>query len=209
MKREYLYIAAALIPLALLVMALLTIDEPSYQVVEETEGFELRDYAPFAVAETRVEGGFSESGDQAFDLLVDYVQGNNVGGRVIPMMAPVRQQPAEPGDQGLARGAAADGSPGGWLFQFALPKEYQLSMLPTPLDERVSLRLLEPGLVAALRYGGGWSEERYRAKERELLDAVRAAGLTAVGTPSFARYNAAFIPWFLRRNEVLVGVDRR
>jgi hypothetical protein len=209
MKRNYLFLAAALIPLVFVAMALLTIDEPRYQVVEEADGFELREYLPFLVAETRVEGSFSGSADDAFDLLVDYVQGNNVGGRVIPMTAPVRQQPANASNGGAVPVSAADAESDSWLFQFALPKEYQMSMLPRPLDERVDLRRLEPGLVAALRYGGDWSETRYRAKERELLDAVRSAGLTTVGTPSFARYNAVLIPWFLRRNEVLVGVDRR
>jgi hypothetical protein len=209
MKKSYLLIAAALVPLVLLLMALFTIDEPRYQVVEDAESFELRDYAPFLVAETRVQGGFDDSSDEAFNLLVDYVQGINVGGRKIPMTAPVRQQRAELGDEDLAFPAAGDGDSGRWLFQFPLAKEYQMSMLPRPSDERVGLRRLEPGLVAALRYAGDWSEARYLAKERELLEAVRAAGLAPVGTPSFARYNAAFIPWFLRRNEVLLSVDRR
>ena len=30
--------------------------------------------------------------------------------------------------------------------------------------------------------------------------------LEAVGTPVWARYNAPFTPWFLRRNEILIPV---
>jgi hypothetical protein len=35
---------------------------------------------------------------------------------------------------------------------------------------------------------------------------VARAGLEVVGEPVFARYNAPFVPGFMRRNEVLLGV---
>ncbi|MGE5154254.1 MAG: heme-binding protein, partial [Bdellovibrio bacteriovorus] len=60
--------------------------------------------------------------------------------------------------------------------------------------------------LAARRYSGRWSWENYRDNEVVLLKAVRAAGLTPVGPTLYARYNAPFVPWFLRRNEVLVEV---
>jgi hypothetical protein len=39
-----------------------------------------------------------------------------------------------------------------------------------------------------------------------LLDALQANGLVAVSNPVFARYNAPFVPGFLRRNEVMIEV---
>ena len=33
---------------------------------------------------------------------------------------------------------------------------------------------------------------------------LKAQGLAAAGDPVWARYNAPFTPWFLRRNEILV-----
>lgn len=225
MKRKYLYLAAALIPLVLLAMALLTIDEPRHQIVDTPDGFELRDYAPYIVAETEVTADFAQASDPAFRRLVDYVQGNNVGGRRLPMIAPVMQQrlqhpldtnttidrpaptQAQAQDQRPARESADDPTAQRWLFRFALPKEYRLPMLPRPLDEQVRLRRLEPGRVAALRYRGNWSEERFREKADELLEHLHVARLVPVGTPVFARYNTAFVPWFLRRNEVLIQVE--
>ena len=36
---------------------------------------------------------------------------------------------------------------------------------------------------------------------------IEERGLRPVGEPIFARYNPPFMPWFLRRNEVLVQVE--
>jgi hypothetical protein len=194
LKRKTLIAIAALIPLVMIAIALLSLPEPDFEVVAEGDGYELRRYQPFTVAQTRVAGDFERASEHAFARLVAYVQGGNRGGRNLPMMAPVNQQP-------VAEGASDE-----WLVQFVMPKEYPRSYLPAPTDERVSLQTLPGRLVAAHRYGGGWSEARYREHERALLQAVEAAGLRKIGEPVFARYNAPFVPWFLRRNEVLVEV---
>jgi hypothetical protein len=110
------------------------------------------------------------------------------------MLAPVMQQPT-----------AVDGDDG-WLMQFVMAKEYPLGMLPPPADETVTVRALPERLLAARRFGGGWDEARWREEARALTDAVARAGLEVVGEPVFARYNAPFVPGFMRRNEVLLGV---
>lgn len=219
MTRRKLIIAAVLVPLVLFAVAVMSLEEPEYSVIERTDDLELRRYEPFIVAETRVEGHFSDAGARAFRILVGYIQGENRGGRNLPMTAPVNQQPAHAGErrdgQRIETPASmtqrADGddreTAGVWLFQFVMPKEYGLAMLPEPLDERVTLRQVPERLVAARRYSGGWSEARYRDHERTLLEALRREDLTPVGEPIFARYNAPFVPWFLRRNEVLVEVE--
>ena len=60
--------------------------------------------------------------------------------------------------------------------------------------------------MAAARYSGRWTWENYRKHEQRLLEAVRAAGLTPLGAPVYARYNPPITPWPFRRNEVLVEV---
>jgi hypothetical protein len=61
--------------------------------------------------------------------------------------------------------------------------------------------------MAVHRYSGGWSEARYEEHERILLDALAIDRVATTGTPVFARYNAPFTPWFMRRNEVMIEVD--
>ena len=214
MNRKTVLITALLVSLGLFAYSVMSLEEPDYTVVEKTDAFELRQYQPYVVAETVVDGDFEAAGSRAFRILVDYIQRGNQGGRNLPMTAPVNQQPAGDGEPRADLLRAAPASPesspttGPWLFQFVMPKEYSLSMLPPPLDDRVKLRQEPARLVAARRYSGGWSERKYRDNERALLAALEEAGLTPTGVPIFARYNAPFVPGFLRRNEVLVPVQR-
>lgn len=205
MKRKALIAIAALIPLVMIAIALVSLPEPDFEVVAKGKGFELRRYPPFNVAQVRVSADFEHASKRAFEPLVGYIQGGNRGGRNLPMMAPVNQQPL---DEASASASAPTSTTAerAWLVQFVMPKEYSLSYLPTPADERVSLRRLPTRLLAVHRYRGGWGEARYREQEAALLEAVTASGATIIGAPIFARYNAPFVPGFLRRNEVLVEV---
>jgi hypothetical protein len=205
MKMKLLIAAVMLIPVIMFALALLSLDEPDYTLVEEHDGFELRRYAPLIVAETEVEVPFDTATEAASPLLVDYVQRGNQGERNLPMLAPVRLQLAADAP-GNATGDVGAGGDGPWRYQFAMPKEYRMSMLPRPTETRVTLRQLPAQLIAARRYNGDWSEERYREQEAALLDAVEAKGLVPISNPVFARYNAAFVPGFLRRNEVMIEV---
>jgi hypothetical protein len=38
--------------------------------------------------------------------------------------------------------------------------------------------------------------------------AIEKRGLKSIGEPVWARYDPPFMPWFLRRNEVLIPVER-
>jgi hypothetical protein len=38
---------------------------------------------------------------------------------------------------------------------------------------------------------------------------METQGLAAADDPVWARYNAPFTPWFLRRNEILVPLEKR
>jgi hypothetical protein len=61
--------------------------------------------------------------------------------------------------------------------------------------------------MAAVRYSGFWSEKGYLRYKVELESWIGRMGLTIVGDPIWARYNSPFMPWFLRRNEILIPVD--
>jgi len=76
------------------------------------------------------------------------------------------------------------------------------------LDSRVELRTVPERRMAALKYSGTWSKSRYEEKKEQLMEWIARRGLKQIGESVFARYNPPFMPWFLRRNEVLIPVDR-
>ena len=182
-------------------------EKAKYQVLERAENFELRQYAPRIVAETIVAGNFEEVGNKGFRILYDYINGNNVRKQSISMTAPVTQ---EAGSEKIAMTAPVNQEFAGekWRITFLMPSEYTLENLPQPLDKRIKLRQ-EPGsLMAAIRYSGTWSQKRYENKKALLQGAIEKRGLKMVGVPVWSRYDPPFMPWFLRRNEVLIPVQQ-
>jgi hypothetical protein len=89
-----------------------------------------------------------------------------------------------------------------------MPAQYSMETLPKPLDPAVTLREEPRRLMTANRYSGTWSKSRYMKREVQLRKWVEAQGLEQIGEPIFARHNAPYVPWFLRRNEVLIPVRR-
>ncbi len=180
----------------------MALEQPSYRVVERREDLEVREYAPYLVAETVVAGSREEAGNAGFRILAGYIFGKNKGERKIAMTAPVTQ--AEPAKIAMTAPVAQAGQEGRWTIQFMMPSAYTLETLPEPLDPAVSFRVVPARRVAALTYSGTWSASRYEAHLAKLRAALERAGLVAVGEPVWARYDPPYMPWFLRTNEILV-----
>lgn len=176
-------------------------EEPEYQVVRELAGFEVRQYAAYAVAEVVVPGPASEAGNQAFPILAGYIFGKNKGERKFAMTAPVTQA-IVPVKLEMTAPVTQVAAPGGFLVQFVLPKGVTAASAPEPLDARVQIRELPPSQVAVIRYSGFWSESNYGEHLAKLQSALRAADLAWEGAAVYSRYNAPFTPWFMRRNEI-------
>lgn len=184
-----------------------------YEVLEEHDGFELRRYPAHVVAEVTVRGGFDGAGNQAFRPLFRYISGNNRSQSSVAMTAPVVQEPAA--DATVSEKVAmtapvvqSQEEDGEFVVAFVLPADLTEATAPVPVDPQVRIRAVPERLAAARRYSGRWSESAFRGHVTELRDAVARAELEPVGAPGFARFNAPYTPWFLRRNEVVQEVRR-
>jgi hypothetical protein len=185
----------------------LAVEKAKYTVLEKDDSFEIRQYEAQIVAETFVEGDLEEVGNEGFRRLYAYISGENTKKQSISMTAPVGQQA---GSEKIAMTApvSQEKKDNRWRITFLMPAEYTLKMLPEPIDERVKLAE-EPGrLMAAVKYSGTWSEEGYEKNKALLEEYLRMRGLTKAGAAVWARYDPPFMPWFLRRNEVLIPVER-
>ena len=182
-------------------------EEAKYAVLEKEGHFELRQYEPCIAAETLVEGDFDEVGNAGFRRLFRYISGDNQAKMPISMTAPVAQEKRSEKISMTAPVTQQKGSKD-WSIAFIMPAEYTMDTLPIPLDARITLRAIPARLLAAISYSGTWSESRYEEHKALLDKMVSERKLRTVGEYIYARYNPPFTPWFMRRNEVLVPVER-
>jgi hypothetical protein len=183
-------------------------EQPDYTVLYENDDVEYRQYEPYLVSETVIENSddSKDAGNEGFRRLFKYITGANQGQAKISMTAPVSQAPSEKISMTVPvqQGESADG----WQVSFMLPTEYTLETAPVPTDSRVYVREVPGRLMAVLQFSGRWTEKNYTRSQTELMESVNAESIDAIGEMQRAAYNAPFSLPFLRRNEVMVAVDR-
>ncbi|MDH3199399.1 MAG: heme-binding protein [Myxococcales bacterium] len=180
-------------------------ETPNYEVVEEIGAVEIREYAPYLVAETAVEGDLENAGNIGFRILASYIFGDNQGERKIAMTAPVSQERGAGSKIAMTAPVTQERADDRFTIQFAMPSKYTLETLPKPNDPRIEIREVPARKFAAIRYSGTWSRKNYEKHLARLREALAANGYEAMGEPIWARYDPPFKPWFLRRNEILTA----
>jgi effector-binding domain-containing protein len=183
----------------------MAVEEAKYTVVAKQDKLEVREYAPSIVAEVIVNGDFEDASGEAFRTLFNYISGNNTAQSKIAMTAPVTQKP-ESEKIAMTSPVGQQKSDQGWAVSFMMPASYTMDTIPVPSDPTVVLREIPAHRAAAIRYSGVWSEKSYLKHLSLLRDWMASENLEATGEPVWARYNAPFTPWFIRRNEILIPV---
>ena len=171
----------------------MALEEPEYRVLSKHGSVEVREYAEYWVAECRVANAddLNDASSRAFGRLFNYISGDNGSAQKIAMTVPVQQIPSE----------------SGWSISFVVPKDVSLEKIPAPNNSSISIRKVDAGRYAVLRYSGFWNSRRFAEKSSELLKECSSLGLKPSGVVSSAVYNPPFMPPFLRRNEVLVRLE--
>ena len=204
MKRIRSVIALTLLMFIGAIPAMAT-EEAPYTVIKTDDIFELREYAPQVLAEIIVEGELENAGNKAFRPLFRYISGDNKSLGKIAMTAPVSQE--QKGEKlSMTAPVSLQSVQGKWGVSFTMPASYTMETLPTPDNPNIKLRQVPARRVAAVRYSGFWSEEKYLLNKEKLDRWIRENRFTVVGEPVWARYNPPFTLWFMRRNEILIPV---
>jgi hypothetical protein len=180
-------------------------DSPTYRVTSALGAIEIREYEPYIVAETTVDGGLEDAGNQGFRILAKYIFGDNRGSKKIAMTAPVAQAKVEGAKIAMTTPVTQEQTDGQYTVRFMMPSEFSRDQLPDPNDSRIAFQEIPSRTLAAVRYSGTWSQRNYEKNLALLYDTLRADGLEPTGEPVWARYNAPFTPWFMRRNEILTA----
>ena len=167
----------------------IAIEEPVYQVEKawEAEQIEIRAYAARVMAVTDM----AEDPNGGFRVLAGYIFGGNAEEKKIAMTAPVQQSMA--GEKEMA---------------FMMPAEYALEDLPEPEDQRVSFREAPAYTAAVIQFSGWASAEKADENWQQLRRFLIKGGIEIVGEPTLNQYNPPWTLPFLRRNEIIVPVNR-
>jgi len=177
-NRLLLLIVLILLPL-LLCSCTIGIEKPNYTTLEKQGKFEIRQYPSCLIAETVVEADFKEAGNLAFGRLFKYISGNNRKQESISMTAPVSQTNTS---EKIAMTAPVNmqQTEGKYAVSFLMPSRYTLETLPEPLDDSVVIKEIPPQKIAAIRYSGTWSQERYEAQKISLEEFLQTKGMVSI-----------------------------
>ena len=185
----------------------MAIEEPAYEVLLETKHYEVRRYASYIVAEVDVDDDFKRAGNSAFRVLAGYIFGDNEPQQKMQMTAPVESREGVRMNMTAPVTSQSRDGDGVFTYSFVMERKYTMDTLPKPTNRDIRLVERPERIMAVHRYSGTWSEKRYEEHEKILLDALATDRVKTRAAPVFARYNAPFTPWFLRRNEIMVEIE--
>ncbi|WP_251370808.1 heme-binding protein [Polynucleobacter sp. Adler-ghost] len=196
----------------LIASTVMATEEPRFSIIEKSEPFELRSYAPQLIAEVKVEGDLDTASSQGFRLIAAFIFGQNQVSEKISMTAPVAIETAQSTKIAMTVPVGIEASKDSakgvsqWVFSFVMPSEYTMATLPKPLNPLVSIRELPAQRRAAITFSGFYNEAKVLEKTNALEAWIKSKQWQSIGNPQFARYNPPWSIPFMRRNEILITV---
>ena len=168
------------------------VKEAKYSLIKKLDNVEIRLYNNLIIAEVV---GY---GDGGFNLLFNYISGNNTTKTNLEMTSPVISKNIEMTSPVLSEKDS---------IAFVMPEEYTIDNTPKPNDEQIKIRQIPQRHIAALRFSGRWTSSIFTKKSQLLLKELQLANIKTKGNVFAMRYNGPLKPWFLRRNEVAIEID--
>ena len=160
-----------------------------YKVARTDGRFELRDYPSLTVVETPMMRS-GNGADSGFMRLFRFITGQNATQQKIAMTTPVFMS----------------GSDSNATMAFVMPANLKPAQVPKPADAGVTVRELEPGRFAVLRFSGGRNAQNESATVQRLRAWLADQGLQAASAPVYGYFDPPWTPAFLRRNEVMLRI---
>jgi len=189
-------------------LSIRSIEEPKYEVLSKENGYEIRLYEPYLIAETTVKGTYRESMSQGFRNIADYIFGNNTKEQKISMTAPVLESESIKESENIAMTVPviSQGDNTERKISFVMPSKYTIETIPKPNTDFVTLKEIPERKVAVLRYGWYANAKRVEIKKNVLKNKLTVDKIEFVGDFYSASYNPPLSMPLLLRNEVMVEI---
>jgi len=208
MKKRIIWLLAGVVILAAILWGPIVsnVEQAKYDVVETHGSIEIRDYAPMIVAEVNVPGEREEAISDGFRMIADYIFGNNVSSQEVAMTAPVIQQASE--KIAMTAPVTQQGGGGDWVVRFVMPSEYTMQTLPKPNNPDVGLKEIAEKRFAVIRFSGLARPKSLEKHTKELEAFIQSHNLQTHSGAIYAFFNPPWTLPFLRRNEVMIEINR-
>mgnify|MGYP002025683350 FL=1 len=171
----------------------MALETPKHALIVKEDGYEIREYQSMIIATTRVQSDYRNATSTGFRRIANYIFGGNSTGMNIEMTAPVISNVPDADDI--------------YDIQFVMPSEHSLEDLPQPNNGYVSIKEVNLGKTAVLRFGGWATKERASYYKDKLSGLIAIKGYNPKGVFMVAQYNS---PWVLppfRKNEIIVPIN--
>lgn len=206
----YVFLVLIILVLAWVGISLLTergVNEPSYRTERKADGYEVRFYESYLLAEAHIAPGTEEPLRKGFKMLFEYIGGANKGSRKISMTAPVLQEGISAEKIPMTKPVLRRNGEKGSVVAFVLPAGYSLQTAPLPENPDIHMREIASRRVAVIRFSGYANDEVIDNQTKRLISLLERDGLRPKGNIMAAYYNPPWTPPFMRRNEVMVDLE--
>ena len=184
---------------------------PKYVVVDRIgSNIEIRKYAPRIAAEYTVDSKSSDNPrSEGFRVIAGYIFGANKGSKRVEKTAPVEMQKMGSNKIAMTSPVEVNKSEQQMTMRFFMPAEYELTELPEPTNTRIKLIEIPEAVVAALTFSGSTGEKAIATETERLLKQIESSKYKPTGEQTAYLYNPPWTIPFLRRNEVIVSVEKK
>ncbi len=207
----YIFIFLIIVFLLWIIISYFTLyntEEPDFSLVKTDGSFEIRDYAPYIIAQVKVKWKREEAIKKWFNKLSSYIFWDNetlkkhpsyqysyknatVESEVIPMTVPVMEIPK---------------SNNFYVVQFVMPRKYNIQNIPVPRDSEIQILEIPMRRRAIVTFNWNASGKKILKKTKDLKNIMLWKKISVKGKFVTAIYNPPFTFPFIRRNEIMVDI---
>ena len=164
--------------------------EPYFEVIQTDSDIEIRQYSENIIAKTSLRDGDIGQNNSMFRILADYIFGNNLERKQIPMTTPV----------------VTKYNDNNYEMIFFMLDSKEIKHLPKPLNKNVILEKFSLNKVVAIKFSWWASENNIAKHDRILRKYIDENNLEVISDLIVAQYDPPFTLPNYRRNELMYQI---